>query len=306
MNRRDFMMRATTCGGGWLLDRSLAQQAEVSPVYAESCALVGMSSDGAQEISLRLARFPVKGEGTLWANVCFGNQVWCAAIDHVSLGEFKGRTRVEDESARFAVAGENNGWLARTRRGSLKGTSKFTVGAHPSAEPPPGSGTVPLLIEARFESSHRPVNARPGRTEVMGRVWATVRTPSGARKFNGVGKWHEQVGDRPRFAQAFTYLSVMGERSGLLATKLTNGAFGYVWTGEQIVMVKAMEIEPIARRRKFRVTLENGRVVAGEAVTQRIISVPIEGQRRPGATVLVTSDLGELVGHLNDWQPEKT
>lgn len=307
MKRRDFVIRVAACGGGLLFDHLLAAagQTEISPVYAESCAVVGLSSDGSQGVSLRVARFPAKGEGTLWATACFGEQVWCAAVASVSLGAFRGRTRVEDPKARFEVVGKDNGWMKRTQSDSLKGSSRVTVGAHPSAEPPPGSGPVPLVVEARFESGHRPVNARPGRVEVMGRVWATVRTPMGVRRFNGVGKWHEQVGDRPRFAPAFTYLSVMGERRGLLATKVPNGAYGYAWTGNQIVMVKAMEIDPIAKQRQFRVTLENGRVIAGEAVTQRIISVPIEGQRRPGATVLVDSDLGAMVGHLNDWQPER-
>jgi len=221
------------------------------------------------------------------------------------LGEFKGRTRVEDAMARFEIGGKDHCWMRRTQKNSLKGATKVTVGAHSSAEPPPGSGPLPLEIEARFESAHRPVNVRPGRMEVMGRVWASVRTPAGVRKFNGVGKWHEQVGDRPRFAAAFTYLSVMGERIGLLAVRVPNGAFGYAWTGDQIVMVKAIEIDPIAKQRKFRVTLENGRVIAGEAVTRHLISVPVEGQRRPGATVLVESDIGAMIGHLNDWQPEQ-
>lgn len=307
MTRRDFVMRVTGCGGGLLFDHvaAVAGQAEVSPDYAESCAVVGLSSDGSQGVSLRVARFPAKGQATLSATVYFGEPVWCAAVASVRLGAFRGRTRVEDPQAWFEVVGQDHGWMMRTRRDSLEGSSRCAVGAHPSAEPPPGRGPVPLVVDARFESGHRPVNVRPGRMEVMGRVWATVRTPIGVRKFNGVGKWHEQVGDRPRFGPAFTYLSVMGEQRGLLATKARNGAYGYAWTGDQIVKVRAMEIDPIATQRQFRVTLENGRVIVGEAVTQRIISMPIEGQRRPGATVLVNSDLGAMVGHLNDWQPAR-
>jgi len=67
MNRRDFVIRVMACGGGLSFDRLLAAagQTEISPVYAESCALVGLTGDGSQEISLRVARFPAKGEGTL-------------------------------------------------------------------------------------------------------------------------------------------------------------------------------------------------------------------------------------------------
>ncbi|HEX4947087.1 MAG TPA: hypothetical protein VFZ34_10500 [Blastocatellia bacterium] len=287
------------------LNRSLAQST-ISPDYAESCAVVGLNEDGSREISLRLARFPAKNEGTLWVTACSNKDVWCAVVEGIPLGTPTERTMVETPKVRFELTGKNHGWMTRTSKDSLQGAGKFTVGAHLSTMPSPGSGPFPLVVEARFESRHRPVNVRPGRIEVMGRTLATVRTPASSLKFQGVGKWHEQVGDRPRFAPAFTYMSVMNEHSGLLATKIQNGAFGYAWMDKEIVMVKAMEIDPISQKRSFRVTLEDGRVIAGEAVTHRVITLPIEGQHRPGATVTVKSDLGAMIGHLNDWQPEKT
>jgi hypothetical protein len=83
------------------------------------------------------------------------------------------------------------------------------------------------------------------------------------------------------------------------------GAFGYARLGEQIVQVKTVEFDPIAARRRFRVGLENGRVIEGEAVTLRTISTPIEGRRRPSTTVMVKSDIGPMVGNLNDWEPDQ-
>ncbi len=322
LNRRQFAIYTAAGGGGFFLDRSLEAatrlfdpggQADLSPTYAESVQLAGMTSDSSQEISLRLARFPRRGEATLWATSCFGDRIYNAAMETLGLGDFKGRTRVEDQKVRFDVAGTDQARITRqitqtqtrTPNGLLKGSAKVAFGAHQTAEPPPGRGPHPLVIEARFESSHQPVNVRPGRWEVMGRVWATVRTPSGVHKFQGFGKWHEQVGERPRFASAFTYLGVMGERIGLLAVRLNAGAFGYARLGDQIVPVKTVEIEPIAARRRFRVGLENGRVIEGEAVTRRTISTPIEGRRRPSTTVIVNSDIGPMVGNLNDWEPDK-
>lgn len=320
MNRRQFAIWTAACGGGFILDRSLEAaprlfdpggQADLSPTYAESVQLAGMTVDGSQEISFRVARFPRRGDATLWATACFGDKVYNAAMENLGLGDFKGRTRVEDQKVRFDVAGTGQAQLTRQimqaqmPNGLLKGSAKVTFGAHQTADPPPGRGPQPLVIEARFESSHPPVKVRPGRSEVMGRIWATVRTPSGVHKFQGFGKWHEQVGDRPRFASAFTYLGVMGERIGLLAVWLKAGAFGYARLGDQIVPVKTVEFDPIAERRKFRVGLENGRVIEGEAVTRRTISTPIEGRRRPSTTVIVKSDIGSMVGNLNDWEPDK-
>ena len=268
-----------------------------------------MTRDGAQEISMRVARFPRRGDTTLWATVCLGDKVYNAAMENLGLGDFKGRTRVEDRIARFEVAGTDHALLTRemtpTTTSLLKGSARVSFGAHQAAEPPPGRGPHAVVIEASFESSHQPVKVRPGRSEVMGRISATVRTPSGVHKFRGFGKWHEQVGDRPRFASAFTYLGVMGDRIGLLAVWLKAGAFGYARLGDQIIAVKTVDIDPIATRRRFRVGLDNGRVIEGEAVTRRTISTPIEGRRRPSTTVIVKSDIGAMVGNLNDWDPDR-
>jgi uncharacterized membrane protein len=310
MNRRQFAIWTAACGGGWLLDHTAARgfaQAGLSPNYAESVQLAGLMRDGAREISLRVARFPGRGAATLWATACLGDKVYNAAMEDLTLGEFTGRTRVEERTVTFAITGADEARLTRelTAAGWLKGTVKVRCAAHATPDPPPGRGSQPLVIEARFESNHAPVNVRPGRTEVMGRVWATVRMPAGMHEFQGFGKWHEQVGERPRFAAAFTYLGVMGERNGLLAVAYQGGAFGYARLGEQIVAVRAAEFDAPSARRRWRVTLANGRVIAGEAVTLRTISTPIEGRRRPSTTVHVTSDIGALVGNLNDWEPEK-
>ena len=35
-------------------------------------------------------------------------------------------------------------------------------------------------------------------------------------------------------------------------------------------------------------------------------SVPIEGVRRPGSSIVVDSNLGKLMGSLNDWDPAES
>ena len=318
MNRRQFTVWTAAASGGLVLDLSLeaatrlfhaGSQAELSPTYAESVQLAGMTRDGAQEISMRVARFPRRGDATLWATACLGDNVYNAAIENLGLGDFKGRTQVEDETVRFDVVGTDQAVFSRrlslTPSGMMKGSAKVSIGAHQTADPPTGRGPHALVIEAKFESSHQTVKVRPGRSEVMGRIWATVRTPSGVNKFQGFGKWHEQVGDRPRFATAFTYLGVMGDRIGLLAVWLKAGAFGYARLGNQTIPVKSVVIDPIGPRRRFRVELDNGRVIEGEAVTKRAISTPVEGSRRPSTTVMVKSDIGPMVGNLNDWDPDR-
>jgi hypothetical protein len=54
-----------------VLCAAATQNAEVlSPAYAESVEISGLTEDGASEFEVRLARFPPRSSGTLWATVC--------------------------------------------------------------------------------------------------------------------------------------------------------------------------------------------------------------------------------------------
>ncbi len=299
MNRRHFVCAAVAP----LLRGQSASLADLPAAYAESAALDVFTRDAGDEIAIRLGRFPRRGSATLWVTVCFGGTVYSAAFENLNLGSFRGRTRVETEKVSFSVLGDAEAHMTRTSNAGLRGSVRVAAGAHETAEPPVGAGPVRLSIDADFESSHQPVQARPGRMEVMGHATAVVHVAGRTRRIRGYGKWHEQVGNRPRFAPAFTYFNVIGERAGLLAVWRKAGAYGYAWLDGKTIPVKTAHFDPIGERRKFRVELENGKMIEGEAVTKRVISVPIEGQRRPGATVLVSSSIGPMTGHLNDWNP---
>ena len=299
MNRREVIAAAAAC----VLRAQRPASENISPVYAESAALDAFTSDAADEVAVRIGRFPWRGSATLWVTVCFGEAVYSAALEDLKLGSFQGRTPVEKEEVTFNVLGNGQARMTRARNERLVGSAYVSVGTHATTEPPPGRGPVRVVLEAHFESSHRPVQVRAGRMEVMGHADVMIHVAGRTRRVRGYGKWHEQVGDRPSFAPAFTYFNVIGQGIGLLAGWRKAGAYGYAWYEGKTVPVKVAEFGPTGDRRKFHVELENGRVIDGEAVTKRVIAVPIEGQRRPGATVLVTSSLGAMTGHLNDWDP---
>lgn len=321
MDRRQFATLAATLGGGLVLVpprilEALTRQdaSALSATYAESVEVSGMTADGALELSVRLARFPSRDAGTLWVTVGIGDRIYNAALDNVGLANFTARTHVEDVDAQFEVkaGADNAAVLSRRHDNGLEGLARVTVGAHLTADPPTGPGPQLLTIDTRFASDHTPVYVLPARLEVMGHITATIRTPEGVHTIDGPGKWHEQTGNRPRFAAPFTYLTALGDQHGLLAVKRQPTAFGFAWIGRDIMKVRRVEIDAPtsamssqrdspAAHRKFRVEIENGRVIEGEATTLRTISLPIEGQRRPGATVAVTSTIGPMVGHINDW-----
>jgi hypothetical protein len=309
MNRRQFAIATAAVGGRLLIDpfsvlRAAATQNDgaLSPAYAESVEISGLSEDGASEFEVRLARFPPRSNGTLWATICLADQAYNVALDDVKLS-FPGRTRVEEADARFEVsdASGTSARLERHRDGPLIGSARVAVSAHRSVDPPPGAGSDAVMIDARFESAHVPVQVLPARLEVMGRVSAAVRTPAGVFTIAGPGKWHEQTGNRPRFAAAFTYLTATSRDHGLLAVERQPVPFGFAWMGGETIKVKAVKIAPPADRRAFTVELEDGRRIDGETRTVRTISTPIEGQRRPSATIKVTSTIGDMFGHINDW-----
>jgi hypothetical protein len=307
----------------WSVESSRAQAPEataapISAHYAESAALVGWSADGSEEVSVRLARSPARGVGTLWLSIFEGAWSYSVALDPVTLGDERGRTAVEDGDATFAVGGPASPTSGQAPAGkarfacrarhsaAMACTIEAEAVAHRTPHPPLGAGTFPVRLEATFIASHLGVSARPGRLEVFGRVDATIETPQGVRRLAVPGKWHEQTGERPRFAGAFTYFSVTGRGGSLLALNVAGGTAGFALLDGHTVPVRTFSIDEAGSpRRRFAVTLEDGRTIDGETTVVRETSVPIEGRRRPGATVLARTSAGEMVGHLNDWKPEE-
>ncbi|MEJ2132474.1 MAG: hypothetical protein P8Y95_12865 [Gammaproteobacteria bacterium] len=278
----------------------------MEPDYAESVALVGIADDASSEIGIRLGRFPPQQFGTLWMNAFVGGEVYSVSDGHLDLGGIAGETAVDDDAVTFVVSGPGEARFESEARNTrrMRGRVHAKALTHETLRPPPGRGALAVTIDAEFTARHPCVRVRAGRMEVMGYVRAEVDAPAGRFELEVPGKWHEQVGRRPSFGAAFTYLNVQSGDVGLLATTRAVGAWGYLVEGEGITAVNGFAIDPIGNReRSFQVTLEDGRRIDGVAVVEVQASVPIEGRHRPGATVRARTDLGVLVGHLNDWDP---
>ena len=278
----------------------------ISPTFAESAALVAVSAAGDRELSLRVARFPGRNQATLWLAFFVGDKRYGAVLEDVSLGAFTGKTPVEDREVSFAVEGAAEARLACRDRdtAAMRCTAHAEALAFETNDPPIGSGTIPVAVDAEFVARHRTAPARAGRVETFGTVLVTLTTPHGVTRFEAPGKWHEQTGERSRFAAAFTYFAIQGEGASLLAGLSGGSPWGFALLDGARVDVVTFTIAPVgAPRRKFRVELANGRTIEGETAIVRETSVPIEGQRRPSATVRVETNLGPMSGHLNDWNP---
>lgn len=278
----------------------------MSEDYAESVAIVSMSADGNVTLSGRLARFPGKKLASLWLTITAGQQHFSVA-EEFSLEGFAGRTEIESPNVEFMQPGGELAWFVR--RGSkeepFRGSAVLRACAHPDWDPPLGAGPARVGFQAEFAAKHVPVSTRGGRMEVFGAVSATVDLPDSQVSFDGPGKWHEQVGERPTFGGAFTYMSIQMPSVSILARAGAGGSWGFLVSDGDQVGVKHFRIDPPAETRRFELTFADGREIAGTASVRWVESVPIEGLRRPGAFVDVECDLGHLVGQLNDWNPHE-
>jgi hypothetical protein len=296
-------------------------EATLSSAYAESSALVAMTADGSTELGLRIARFPATGKGTLWLSAFVGDERYGVAREDLDLAGVSGTTPVELSEARFAVGGAAAASVECRERhtAAMVCTARAEAMTHEDFHPPLGAGTLPLEIEVVFHARHAGDRARAGRMEVFGTVEGTITTPRGVHRFSGRGKYHEQTGERPRFAGAFTYFAIQGDGGSLLARvgeaapappnppaapRPSGATWGFALLDGETVAVKTFTIDPLGTpERAFSVELADGRTIEGETEIVRETSVPIEGERRPSATVVVSTNLGRMTGHLNDWQP---
>ena len=279
-------------------------QKTMTDSYAESVAIVGMSRDGDFTLSGRLARFPAKKMGSLWLTITAGQQHYSVA-EEFPLKGFSGQTDIGSANVEFMQPGSELAWFVR--RGSseepFRGSAVLRACAHSDWEPPLGAGPTRVGFQAEFVAKHLPVSTRTGRTEVFGTVSATLDLPNSQIAFDGLGKWHEQVGERPNFGGAFTYMSVQMPSVSILARAGAGGSWGVLVSDGNLVGVKHFRIDPPAETRRFELAFADGRETAGTTSIRWLESVPIEGLRRPGAFVDVECGLGHLMGQLNDWNP---
>ena len=291
----------------------MAEQ-QFSDNYAESVNIAGVTADGRSEINIRLSRKPIAATGSIWAHLAINGRQYSLVDESLDSGEFSEATDLTSNSVEYFVSGDSQARFTRQTSLRLSGKISAALHMHQTAHPDDGSGPILVSIEANFIATGPGADSGKGRIEVMGQVTASVSLEGQTNHLEMNGKWHEQVGERGKFAPAFTYLNVQSDELGLLAIGYQGGATGYLILGENVDPVVSFEIAPLdphpkiseaqpPRVRSFEITTLSGQHVWGQATELRRWSVPIEGQRRPGSTVRVVTNLGSAAGSLNDWNP---
>ncbi|MBM4205304.1 MAG: hypothetical protein FJ194_14310 [Gammaproteobacteria bacterium] len=311
LSRRAFIFGAPLFMGACMIGGSPESKpaTALAQDYAESVMLVIFSPDGRREVSIRLGRLLQQQKTTIWGAYADEAGVFRMA-DEGPLPQNALPTDVEGDEATFSYQGSWDARFERTRRRSaqMRGTVFLSAGLHASSDPPTGEGPLPALMHTGFHAVHAPVVVRPGRIEVFGRGRAMINVDGKRFEFEGLAKWHEQVGPRPAFGPAFTYVALTAGDNAFMATKSAAGAVGFVVREGKVRRVAALDIndwdtnEP-ALERRISARLDDGDEFTATTRTVRLSSEPIEGQRRPGATVVASTALGAMVGQINDWRP---
>ncbi len=286
---------------------TLAENHRVPEGYAESVMLDFLSEDGELDLSVRLARFPELQQGHLWFHFATGQDA-LSVVDE----SFRLMTKVPtDIAAPEAVFTANSkmqslqfhstGRKGPEMVGRISGSFLVSETRHPEV----GLGTIPVILDLVFESAGRGFQSKTGRWELTGTIRGRVVVKGQETILDGLGKWHEQTGVRRRFAPAFTYFNVQNKASSILVIAFADRVAGYALVQNNLVAIESFQIEDqLFDERGFTLRLRDGSEIKGIASIVQRWSVPIEGIRRPGTSVIVDSNLGEFRGSLNDWQPE--
>jgi hypothetical protein len=274
--------------------------------YAESVMVFSLSEDGSEEISLRLARFPGQGTATIWLHVATPAGAWSLADETFELAG-GGATPVRADTAVFAARqGDQQVTFESFDRndaqmgGRIRGTLRANATRHPEL----GSGDTAVALDLTFLGDSPGFRSQTNRWELTGRITGTIQVEGESVAINHPGKWHEQTGPREGFAPAFTYFNVQGRGIAMLVVAFAERVTGYALLDGNMHGISTFKIDGRAlERRHFRAVLTNDQIIEGTAEVVQAWSVPIEGRRRPGTSILVESNVGSLLGTLNDWDP---
>jgi hypothetical protein len=274
--------------------------------YAESVMIFSLSDDGTQEISLRLARFPEQGAATVWLHIGTPAGAWSLADESFELAT-DGVTPVRAESAVFSarqgtqqVTFESVGRNDTRMQGRIRGNLRVKATRHPEL----GGGDMPVELDLKFLGDAPGFRSETNRWELTGRITGAIQAQGWTHSIDYPGKWHEQTGPRTQFAPAFTYFNVQGMGIAILVIAFAERVDGYAFVDGAMHGIRSFEIDDMGlESRGFRAVLSNGQFIEGSARVVQAWSVPIEGTRRPGASILVDSNVGPLLGTLNDWDP---
>ncbi len=269
------------------------------PIWSESAAISG-GGDGLS-FGIRIGRWPSVGWAWVWAHVSIDGRFLGYNVDHHRCSAEV--TDVHGGSVVYAAT-EIPCSLRRTgpRDGLAGASAEAELDFHDSREPPNTPGDTRIRIAARFEPGVMAGHANPGRLEARGTAHASITIGDRLVEVHDVaGHWHEQHQTAPRFRAPFTYVSLRGDDTALVATRSGEHVQGFAERAGETIRIVGAAIGPRGPLRDVRLELADGSTIAGTARLIDEHSVYIYGRRRPGTRVVLEGT--DLSGAINDWDP---
>jgi len=271
------------------------------PIWSESAYLDCVSEDGMTGFVLRLSRYPSAGTGWLWCHVFLPSGVYAYTDHYLTCGSE--RTAVESAGVHYGLDGTVDAGMTRSgERGSPEfARATVSVRAHADRNAGHGPGDVPVRVAAIFWPLSASRTVVPGRIELLGRVEGKISVGRSEVDIVGLGQWHEQHQEAPRFQAPFIYMTLRGADLALVGTIGPRRSTGYVRRGNELTQIDALAVSARAPARAIRISLADGSVLAGSLETTHEYSVPIFERRRPGTLVRGTIDGHPVSGCVNDY-----
>ena len=157
-----------------------ARTTTVDDHYAESVAMSAMSADTRRTLSVRLARFPTRGTGTLWLSAYVDDVRYAVVDDALELGS-NDATPVAEARATFEASGASRARFDSSARHTpaMRATVLAESRMHTAEHPDPGPGELPATVRADFRVAHAPVYAC---ARADSRSWAACGESTRLRK----------------------------------------------------------------------------------------------------------------------------
>lgn len=281
----------------------------------ESTLLDLVTPDGCHGFMVRIARHVDEGIAWVWLVTYGPDGVHGFVDDRISL--LGDRTPDDSIGAKYEVALPPDLGVEAflSRQGSALtpsgGFCVVDVLGHHGSDVPRGRGNERMRIEASFAVPDRPAGSNlQGRTESIVSVEATLSINGVTRQMHGMGQFHEQIQETPRFDTPFTYMSLRGPVASLIGLRGPRAGGGILISEGAIESFQGLDLDAhdttnLWKRRDFRGGSEpgGGRLVTGYVEPTVVYSLPIGNGRRPSSIVRGEMNGREVSGFVNDWSP---
>lgn len=276
--------------------------------WSESAGLQGFEPDGRTGFIARVQRFPGSGHDWLWLLLFTPKRVYGFIEEHLPAG--RDVTRVDTDDVGYRVGNQQSpGGGVLQRRGPRTepgATVAFAYGkGHTGPRLREGVGEEEISASGVLTPAGPAEVWDDDRSDVIGAVSGKLGFRQKNVDLEGYGHWYEQHQFTPRFTTPFTYFSLIGAESALVALRTPDEVRGFIRRGAEVERLSGLEVSPVAESRRLRLTTGEGLEIELQTHDVHRYTMPIQRRRRPCSVATVDLEGRRLVGIIDDWMEDE-